>query len=325
MPSNSRTLLLTAMCAIVFIAHTNNLRWIGLLTSKRSVDEVAMGALTDDSKGNHEYTSAGLHEKSIQKVTSMTQARNYTIASINSHSIHTSQYTIRMNTWRRNEQLLVSINHYAKCEGVAQIQIIWCDMDNEPPLEVTNHTSGKVAIERHTINSLNERYNITTYTSTLGILSMDDDILRPCEALDATFIRWTRNPDRIVGFYARSHLPSSKKASSLGSNWTYNLEGPENQYSMTLPSKMCFIHRDYLDLYVKVLPRQIYHFIDRNFNCEDISMSFFVSALTGGRPPLLGDHWAVRINMGRELYSNNELSRKKEHAVSLLCRVVSSS
>ena len=314
MPSNSRTLLLTAMCAIVFIAHTNNLRWIGLLTSKRSVDEVAMGALTDDSKGNHEYTSAGLHEKSIQKVTSMTQARNYTIASINSHSIHTSQYTIRMNTWRRNEQLLVSINHYAKCEGVAQIQIIWCDMDNEPPIQVTNHTSGKVIVERHAVNSLNERYNITAYTPTLGILSMDDDVLTPCKALDATFIRWTRHPGRIVGFYARSHLPNSGMPSK--NHWTYNHVGPStSNYSFTLPSKMCFIHRDYLDLYVKVLPRRIYHYVDRNFNCEDISMSFFVSALTGGRPPLLADHWAMGGLKG-ELYSGEALSSKNTYAVS---------
>ena len=270
----------------------------------------------DDSTTTTNDSESTVSKVSFQNITSMAQAKQYKLTPVTSSPIHTSQYTIRMNTWRRNEQLLVSINHYAKCEGVAKIQIIWCDMDNEPPIEVINHVSGKVVVEHHTINSLNERYNITTYTPTLGILSMDDDVLRPCEALDATFIRWMRHPERIVGFYARSHLPSSI-ITTQSNNWTYNMEGPVNQYSMTLPSKMCFVHRDYLDLYVKALPRQIYQYIDTNFNCEDISMSYFVSALTGGKPPLLGDHWALKANMGRNLYSNNELSRKKDHAVSI--------
>ena len=61
-------------------------------------------------------------------------------------------YTIRMNTWHRNEQLLLSINHHAQCEGVAEIQIIWCDTLNDPPDSVLHHSSGKVKIERHDIN-----------------------------------------------------------------------------------------------------------------------------------------------------------------------------
>ena len=313
-------LLLSIMGAMALITYATNLSRLELLTSVRSVDEVTVDtkvhmALGDNSRSdNYEYTSSDLYVKPFRNIESMAQARNYTIAPVHSNSIHTSQYTIRMNTWRRNEQLLISINHYTKCDGVAKIQIIWCDMDNEPPVEVTNHVSGKVVVERHTINSLNERYNITTHTPTLGILSMDDDILRPCEALDATFIRWTRHPERIVGFYARSHLPAS--GIPRRNRWTYNHVLPGmNNYSITLPSKMCFIHRDYLDLYVATLPRPIYQYIDTNFNCEDISMSYFVSALTGGRPPLLGDHWAT-ILIGRELYSGDGLSGKNKHMVS---------
>ena len=95
------------------------------------------------------------------------------------------QYTIRMNTWRRNEQLLTSIHHHASCEGVAQIQVIWSDTTEEPPQELLFHTSGKVIVERHVVNSLNERYHILSPTPTLGILSLDDDVLRPCEAWDS--------------------------------------------------------------------------------------------------------------------------------------------
>lgn len=97
------------------------------------------------------------------------------------------KYTIRMNTWKRNEQLLVSLNHHASCEGVAQIQVIWCNAEEDPPLSVVNHPSGKVVVERHTVNSLNERFHIlpNTHTPTLGILSLDDDVLRPCQAWDS--------------------------------------------------------------------------------------------------------------------------------------------
>jgi hypothetical protein len=118
--------------------------------------------------------------------------------------VDVQQYTIRMNTWRRPEQLLVSVDHHASCEGVAQIQIVWCDKENEPPPQLYNYS--KVVIERHDENSLNERFRILSPTTTLGILSIDDDALRPCEALDAGFFKWTRFPDRMVGFDARVHV-----------------------------------------------------------------------------------------------------------------------
>ena len=95
---------------------------------------------------------------------------------VGNSNIDTSHYTIRMNTWHRNEQLLLSINHHAKCTGVAEIQIIWCDTINDPPDNILHHSSGKVKIERHDVNSLNERFKIVLDTPTLGILSLDDDV-----------------------------------------------------------------------------------------------------------------------------------------------------
>jgi hypothetical protein len=111
------------------------------------------------------------NRKSIHNITTIEEARNWQLAPINSSAVDASKYTIRMNTWRRNEQLIISVNHHAKCEGVASIQIIWCDSENEPPEEVAKHKSGKVVIERHVINSLNERYRILEPTPTLAVLS----------------------------------------------------------------------------------------------------------------------------------------------------------
>jgi hypothetical protein len=124
------------------------------------------------------------------------------------------KYTIRINTYRRNEQLLVSLNHHSQCEGVAQIQVIWCDSENDPPSQVTSHPSGKVTVERHSQNSLNERFRIMLPTPTVGILSMDDDVLRPCQAIDSAFFLWTRNPERMVGYDPRLHVDTTDTATS---------------------------------------------------------------------------------------------------------------
>jgi hypothetical protein len=125
------------------------------------------------------------------------------------------QYTIRINTWRRPEQLVASVKHHASCPGVKKIQIIWCDKENDPPKEIldmistgnysTNNNS-KIVIERHVDNSLNERFNIIEPTQTIGILSIDDDVLRPCEAIDSGFFKWVKSPHRMVGFDARNHV-----------------------------------------------------------------------------------------------------------------------
>ncbi|KAK1738180.1 glycosyltransfearse (family 64) [Skeletonema marinoi] len=246
-------------------------------------------------------------------------------------NIDTSQYTIRMNTWHRNEQLLLSINHHAQCEGVAEIQIIWCDTLNDPPDSVLHHSSGKVKIERHDINSLNERFKIVLDTPTLGILSLDDDVLRPCEALDAAFLRWVRHPERMIGFDVRTHVvvvensvdndggvvgkknEEEEKKKKTTTNWKYGYMSTtekSNSYSLTLP-RASFLHKDYLDLYIMAMPRPIYLYVAQHFECEDIAMSFFVSSLTGGKPPLITDYWAVKSMV--KLYSEKKISGGKDH------------
>ena len=76
------------------------------------------------------------------------------------HSIDKTQYTIRINTWQRNEQLLLSINHHSQCDSVKEIQVIWCDIENEVPDNILHHGSGKVKVEKHVVNSLNERFKV---------------------------------------------------------------------------------------------------------------------------------------------------------------------
>jgi hypothetical protein len=189
--------------SFIFLTHLNSNPLPHLVKRSNS-----SGFLLTKAAGNSTIGIDGSRNvlNTIHNITTIAQARQYQIAPLSPNSIHTAKYTIRINTWHRNKLLLLSINHHASCEGVASIQIIWCDKENKPPGEISNHTSGKVVIEYHEINSLNERYRILIPTPTMAVLSLDDDIMRPCEALDAAFVRWTRHPDRIVGFNARSHL-----------------------------------------------------------------------------------------------------------------------
>lgn len=264
---------------------------------------------------DHEFDSSTLIGQSLapeDQTPAMTlkDAHNHKLKSIATHAVDQSQFTIRINTWHRNEQLILSIKHHAKCESVKEIQIVWCDSDNEPPSEILHHKSGKVKVERHRINSLNERFKVLIDPPTLGILSLDDDVLRPCDALDAAFIRWTRHPERMIGFDVRTHVVDE---SEDGTMWKYGYMSTtekSNYYSLTLP-RASFLHRDYLDLYTMALPRPMYAYIGRHFECEDIAMSFLVSSLTQGKPPLIADYWAVKSMV--KLYSESRISGGKDH------------
>ena len=71
------------------------------------------------------------------------------------------------------------------------------------------------------------------------------------------------------------------------------------------------MHRDYLNWYMTQLPRPIFDHVAESFNCEDIAMSFFISSLTDGRPPLLAQFWAIESMV--KLYSAKKISGTKDH------------
>jgi hypothetical protein len=83
-----------------------------------------------------------------------------------------------------------------------------------------------------------------------------------------------------------------------------------NMYSMSLP-RYCFLHRDYLDWYMTDPPRNIFDTVAKEFNCEDIAMSFMISSMTEGRPSLLADLWAIKSMVKME--SGSKISGSKGH------------
>lgn len=76
-------------------------------------------------------------------------------------------------------------------------------------------------------------------------------------------------------------------------------------------TRYCFIHRDYMDWYMRYLPETMLNHIAQNFNCEDIAMSFLISSMTNGKPSLLADYWS--INSMIKLYVQKKISGTKNH------------
>jgi hypothetical protein len=83
-----------------------------------------------------------------------------------------------------------------------------------------------------------------------------------------------------------------------------------NKYTISL-TRFCFIHRDYMDMYMNDLPSAILDTVAKNFNCEDIAMSFMISSMTKGKPSLLADFWAIKSMV--KLYVEKKISAGHDH------------
>jgi len=272
----------------------------------RDNDPISSSHVLHSAERQMQKETDGSKEESVWQTSIADLPQSHPISPLD--TLSRRMFTVRLNTFRRNDQLLLSLNHHSKCPGVAKIQVIWSDPIEEPPIEVLNHPSGKVIVERHDVDSLNERFNMLDDSPTMGIFSLDDDLLWPCEALDSAFFKWTHSPDRIVGFDSRVHVEDKDTK-----KWKYGYMSTTrsmNRYSMTL-LRAAFVHKDYLALYMTHLPKPIFNRVQEEKNCEDIAMSLFVSAMSGSKPPLLADLWATSLMT--KLYVHAHISGTHDH------------
>ena len=130
------------------------------ISSNSSGDESRILEPADNNKKSNtkQQQQQILSPEDLHTKMTLDEVHSHTITPL--HTIDKTQYTIRINTWRRNEQLLLSINHHSQCDNVKEIQVIWCDIENEVPDDILHHGSGKVKVEKHVVNSLNERFKV---------------------------------------------------------------------------------------------------------------------------------------------------------------------
>lgn len=206
-----------------------------------------------------------------------------------------SKYTILINTWKRHNLLKQSVLHYASCDRVNSIQIVWSEPDPPPDYlhgilsqaASSKSNDGKdinIKFQLNQEDSLNNRFKDTKDLSTDAIFSIDDDVIVPCTSVEFAFSVWQSAPQTMVGFVPRVHWMDKSRDDiqryRYGGWWSVWWTGT---YSMVL-SKASFFHKKYLDLYSNHMLGSIREFVTRNRNCEDIAMSFLVANTTGAPP-----------------------------------------
>jgi hypothetical protein len=135
------------------------------------------------------------------------------------------QYTVLINTWRRNDLLKKSVAHYTQCNGVNAIRVVWSEP--EPPsnslhlelvqsveasnLHNNNRHNHKISFQfdTHETDDLNNRFKPLNGLHTDAIFSIDDDVVVPCALLEFSFGIWLSAPDSMVGFVPRMHWVQS--------------------------------------------------------------------------------------------------------------------
>ena len=129
--------------------------------------------------------------------TSVSTASMVAVSS-NSEADLANKYTVRLNTWQRPLALKRGVRRMLACPEVAQVVVVWTDPADPPSaaelagskkaaLGSNNKgdgvAGGRVVVERHTINGLNQRFLplATSSPRTDGILSIDDDLMPTCD------------------------------------------------------------------------------------------------------------------------------------------------
>lgn len=208
-----------------------------------------------------------------------------------------NSYTVLVNTWKRDDLLKKSVAHYASCDSVNSIRIVWSE--DEPPsdalrsflMKAVRHRSNDpekpfFRFDINEDNNLNNRFKPIEGLTTDAIFSIDDDVLLPCSTLEFAFTVWQTAPESMVGFVPRMHWVDTKKHGSkqplyiYGGWWSVWWMGT---YSMVL-TKAAFFHHKYLEIYTNEMLASIRSFVRDGRNCEDIAMSFLVANITGAPP-----------------------------------------
>ena len=210
-----------------------------------------------------------------------------------------TEFVVRVNTFRRPNQLIQFLEHYSDCPDVTGITVVWSDLDNSPPALPVYKVN--VSYEVHSTNSLNNRFRNLSTVSTEAVLSIDDDVIVTCKSLSFAHSVWQTSRRVLVGFSPRLHGYDPETGASRYFRWQHTwwngyctatisschtsplLTLNSRLYSIVL-TKACFLHRDYLTAFQQRVPTTVLEEIDRQRNGEDIAMAHVVARLSRAPP-----------------------------------------
>ncbi len=104
------------------------------------------------------------------------------LESIHFYTDNNEKLTVRINTYKRLDLLEGFLEYYKLCPVIEQTQVVWSDQEETPPLAWLNKYPN-VIFEQHKTNSLNNRFRPLQPLPTEAILSIDDDLIIPCDNL----------------------------------------------------------------------------------------------------------------------------------------------
>lgn len=237
-------------------------------------------------------------------------------------TLRPDQLTVLINGYSESRiPLLQSIaTTYASSPIVSSVQILWGNPKTS--LKILSLLSqnlsiaspgAPIAVIRQNSDSLNSRFNPRRSISTRAVLICDDDVEVDTKSVEFAFAMWSKNRDKIVGFFARSH-----DLDIVNRRWMYTMHS--DKYSIVL-TKFMIVRIEFLysyrcggDVAAMAKAREV---VDRRRNCEDILMNFVAAEEGEGvmvvEAERIRDYGDSR-NEGRSGVESVGLSsRKKDH------------
>ncbi|XP_073303129.1 glycosyltransferase family protein 64 C3 isoform X1 [Primulina huaijiensis] len=198
-------------------------------------------------------------------------------------SLRSDRLTVVINGYSEHRiPLLQSIAEaYSVAPQVAGVVILWCNPSTSSRTLSRLSQNVSAFVHLSPSSSLNSRFYPWEIINTRAVLICDDDIMPATTSVSFAFTVWKSDPDRIVGFFARSHAYDIASRS-----WIYTME--RDKYSIIL-TKLMILDIKYLEKYScseeYAAARQI---VDKINNCEDILMNFVVADEIGRGPLMVG-------------------------------------
>ncbi|KAL3506690.1 hypothetical protein ACH5RR_032072 [Cinchona calisaya] len=244
---------------------------------------------------------------------------------VDPQTLQSDQMTVVINGYsERRIPLLQSIAaRYSASASVSTILIIWCNPSTPSQtlselsynLSIYSTINAPIFIIHESSQSLNSRFYPRESIDTRAVLICDDDVELDSKSINFAFNIWKSNPDRLIGFFARSHAYDLNIKS-----WIYTIS--EDKYSIIL-TKAMIMKSEYLWEYScgsGTVIEELRKIVDAVKNCEDILMNFLVADKVNAGPVLVGAErvrdWGDARNegvVGKEEREAGLSSRRRDH------------
>lgn len=211
---------------------------------------------------------------------------------VNPRALRSDQMTVVISGYSEHRipllQALATI--YSASASVSSVLILWCNPSTPSQilsqlshnLSLYSTINAPISILHESSTSLNSRFYPRDALDTRAVLICDDDVELDSKSINFAFNIWKSNPNRLIGFFARSH------AYDLNSKaWIYTVS--KDKYSIIL-TKAMIIKREYLWEYScggGKVNEELRRIVDAEKNCEDILMNFVVSDKVNAGPLLV--------------------------------------